>query len=106
MVKLFLLFFLVTISLEQKIDCLLSQVAASDATFIRNGKSHTGPEAADHMRKKYQHFKKKIKTVDDFIDKAGSRSLLTRRPYRIKPKDEEELPAADWLRRLAAEKCL
>ena len=42
--------------LQTTIQYLIDTVSKSDATFIRNNEPHTGKEAAEHMRQKYDHF--------------------------------------------------
>ena len=54
-------------SLDNSINYLLDYVANSNATFIRNGQTHTPQEAASHIKAKYEHFKNEIKTPQDFI---------------------------------------
>lgn len=83
--------------LQTTINYLIDTVAKSDAAFIRNDKPHTGKDAAEHMRQKYEHFKDKIKTPEDFIRLAGSKSLVTGKPYRVKMKNGEEIPCEKWL---------
>jgi hypothetical protein len=46
---------------------LLNYVAASHATFIRHGTSHTPAEAVAHIKAKYEHFKPQI-TVFQIAD--------------------------------------
>jgi hypothetical protein len=83
--------------LSQTIQYLLDFVARSNSTFIRNGSSYTPKEAVDHITAKYEHYKKEIKTPEDFIRLAASKSLVTGRAYRVRTKDGNELEAADWL---------
>ncbi|HJT44629.1 MAG TPA: DUF5329 family protein, partial [Chthoniobacterales bacterium] len=54
-------------SLDESINYLLDYVANSNATFIRNGQTHTPAEAVNHIKAKYEHFKGEIKTPEDFI---------------------------------------
>ena len=84
-------------SLEQTIRFLLDRVASADATFIRNGESHTPAEAAAHMKAKAEHFKAQIKTPEDFIRLAASNSLITGKPYLIRPTAGKEERVAEWL---------
>jgi hypothetical protein len=84
-------------SLEQTIDYLLDYVAKSDATFVRNGQTHTPQEAVDHIKAKYEHFKNEIKTPEDFIRLSASKSLLTGQPYLVRTKDGKEIPLSSWL---------
>ena len=84
-------------SLEQTIDYLISHVAHSDATFIRNGEAHTGTEASAHIKAKYQHFKDQIKTPEDFIRLSASKSLLSGKPYLVRTKAGKETRLDEWL---------
>jgi hypothetical protein len=82
---------------DAAIQHLLATVEKSNATFIRNGDPHDGHEAAAHMKAKYQHFRREIKTPEDFIRLAGSKSLLSGKEYQVKLADGTEMPAKRWL---------
>ena len=84
-------------SLEQTIVFLLHRIATADATFIRNGQSHTPQEAVAHVRAKYEHFKGQIKTPEDFIRLTASKSSLTGQPYLVRTRDGKEMPLNAWL---------
>jgi Family of unknown function (DUF5329) len=84
-------------SLEQTIDYLIDYVGKSNATFIRNGASHTPAEAAAHIKAKYEHFKNQIKTPEDFIRLSASKSLLTGKPYLVRTPDGKEVHLDVWL---------
>ena len=84
-------------SLEQTIDYLFDHIARSGATFIRNGQSHTPAEAVSHIKAKYEHFKADIKTPEDFIRLAASKSLLTGQPYLVRTVDSKEMHLDAWL---------
>ena len=84
-------------SLEQTINYLLDYVVKSEATFIRNGQTHTPQEAVDHIKAKYEHFKSEIKTPEDFIRLSASKSLLTGEPYRVRTADGKEMRLDAWL---------
>ena len=84
-------------SLNQTIDYLLDYVAKSDATFIRNGQTHTPTEAVNHIKAKYEHFKSEITTPEDFIRLSASKSLLTGQPYLVRTADGKEMHLSDWL---------
>ena len=88
---------------QQTIRYLLDYVAQSDATFIRNGEDHTGKEAAEHFQAKYDHFKKDIRTPEDFIRLAASKSLMSGKPYLVKTKDGKVVACAEWLGKVLAE---
>ncbi|MCH8134848.1 MAG: DUF5329 family protein [Proteobacteria bacterium] len=84
------------------IEYLLDSVAASDLKFMRNGKAHTGAEAAEHMRRKYKHFDDRIQSADDFIDLAATKSMLSGNKYTVRTADGE-IATADWLRAVLAD---
>src|SRR5713226_6027707 len=84
-------------SSEQTINYLLDYVANSKATFVRNGTSHTPAKAVAHIKAKYDHFKKDIKTPEDFIRLAASKSLLSGKPYLVRTADGRETHLDVWL---------
>lgn len=84
-------------SLDQTVAYLLDQVAQSHATFIRNGEKHTPAEAAKHIKAKYDHFKKEIKTPEDFIRLCASKSLLSGQPYQVRIESGKEMRLDQWL---------
>ncbi|MDF3128623.1 DUF5329 family protein [Kiritimatiellaeota bacterium B1221] len=81
------------------VAALIAQTKNSGATFIRNGKTHSAEEAAAHLQKKYDHFLKKgkIKSPEDFIKLAGTKSLISKKDYLLKLPDGTEVKSADWL---------
>ena len=84
-------------SLNESIKFLLDYVATSHATFIRNGQDYTPAEAVNHIKAKYEHFKSEIKTPEDFIRLAATKSLLTGQPYRVRTSDGKEMRLDAWL---------
>jgi hypothetical protein len=88
---------LATESLEETVNYLIDYVAKSDATFIRNGVSHTPAEAVAHIKAKYGHLKSEIKTPEDFIRLAASENLLTGKPYLVRAPNGKETRLDVWL---------
>jgi hypothetical protein len=84
-------------SLDQTIDYLINYIGNSKATFIRNGTSYTPAEAVDHIKAKYAHFKKDIKTPEDFIRLAATKSFLTGKPYLVRTPEGKEMHLDEWL---------
>src|SRR5207247_292572 len=78
-------------SLDQTISYLLDYVGKSNATFIRNGVKHTPAEAVAHIKAKYEHFKKEIKTPEDFIRLSASKSLQSGKPYLVRTPEGKEM---------------
>jgi hypothetical protein len=90
--------------LSKTVDYLIAQVEKADGVkFIRNGDEHTGKEAAEHMRRKYNHFKKEIKTPEDFIEKCAAKSELSGKPYLIKKPDGTTEKCQDWMKSMLEE---
>jgi hypothetical protein len=88
--------------LGDEIAYLIDFVRHSPCTFIRNGLEYSGGAAADHIQEKYDYFKSKIGTVEDFIERAASKSLLSGKPYEVRC-EGKTVPAADWIRAEDAE---
>jgi hypothetical protein len=84
-------------NLEETIAYLLDYVAHSNATFIRNGTTHTPAEAVAHIKAKYEHFKSRIDSPEDFIRLSASKSLVSGKPYLVRMPDGKELHLDAWL---------
>jgi hypothetical protein len=82
---------------------LISQVSESGLTFIRNTARYSSVEAAEHMNKKYRHFRADIKTAEDFIERCASRSLLSGKPYLVINEQDEQVRTSEWLEAELAE---
>ena len=84
--------------MDAEIDYLLAFIEGSDCTFIRNGKSHENKEAGAHIRRKYGHIKNRVKTTEDFIQYAATKSSMSGQPYQVIC-NGEKMATADWLTR-------
>lgn len=85
-------------STVDEIAYLLKFIRESPCTFIRNGSDYDGAAAAEHVAAKYERFKDEIKTAEDFIDRAATKSLLSGAPYQVRCGSESRITAAEWLR--------
>ena len=83
--------------LDGTIQHLITYVRHSGVQFERNFSSHDSVEAASHIEKKYQHFKDKIDTPEQFIELCATASLVTGKQYRVMTKQGDEIPAGEWL---------
>jgi hypothetical protein len=88
------------VDLEQTILYLLDRVAKSECTFIRNEKYYGAKEAAEHMKAKAKYYKNEIKTAEDFIQLAGTKSLISGDDYYVRTKEGKEMRCADWLKKI------
>lgn len=83
---------------EKVIETLIERVADQKSmTFVRNGQEHDSAEAARHLRAKYDYFKGRIVTAEDFIRLCGTRSELTKMPYKVQTADKGTRNSADFL---------
>lgn len=80
-----------------EIDHLFEYIKKSDVIFIRNGKEYPVDDAIKHIQTKYNHFKKKIVTTEDFIDKSATKSEMSGDVYQIKLKDNSKIESSKWL---------
>jgi hypothetical protein len=83
--------------LDGTIQHLISYVRKSDVTFQRNLTRHGAIEAAAHIEKKYEYFRDKIETPEEFIELCATASLMTGKPYLIIDRQGNEMPAGAWL---------
>lgn len=80
----------------EEIASLLNFVEQSKCTFIRNGKEYDSFEARQHIEKKYNYYKERISSVEDFIRYAAEKSSITGKPYRVLC-DGVHMNSSDWL---------
>ena len=83
-------------SVAAEIDHLLTFIAGSPCAFIRNGVAYDGAQAVDHIKDKYEHYREDIRSAEDFIALAASKSAMSGKPYLVQC-DAAEMPAAEWL---------
>ena len=80
-----------------EVQHLINYLAESDCVMIRNGKEHTGEEGAEHVQRKYDHFRDDIESTEDFIEYSATGSLLSKKKYHVQCGTEEPVPSGDWL---------
>jgi hypothetical protein len=83
---------------KQKIEALIKAVEKlKDSKFVRNGAEYDAATAARFLRGKWESNAKEVKTAGDFIDKVGTSSGTTGKPYLIRAKDKSETKSRDFL---------
>lgn len=82
--------------MDDEIDYLLSEVAKSRCTFIRNGKRYPGRDARAHLRSKYRYNAHLIDSTEEFIEKIASKSSMSGKPYLIRCSGQDEQTAGGW----------
>ena len=78
------------------IEYLLHAVSDSGCQFDRNGEVHDATEASAHMRKKYDYASRWISGPEDFIERIGTGSSISGKPYYVICDGQREL-SRDWL---------
>lgn len=82
---------------QHEVAHLLLFVGKSSCSLIRNGSSHQGNDAAAHIKQKYDYFRGKIKTTEQFIELAASKSSSSGKEYRVSCPGEPQISSRDWL---------
>ena len=83
---------------KEKIELLIKRVEGlKDAKFVRNGTDYDASTAGRFLRGKWDQAAG-VKTARDFIDKVGSVSSTSGKPYLIRFPDGKEVKAGDYLR--------
>ena len=87
---------------QQVISYLIDTIARSNLTFIRNGETYSGDQAAAHVRKKYECFRSRIKSPEDFIRLCASKSLVTGKAYLVDTA-QGRISVEKWLEQILGE---
>ena len=83
---------------DQRIEALLAHLATQKGLrFVRNGSDYNAATAVKFLRGKWDRQRAEIKTAQDFIDKAASKSSTTGQPYLIRLAGGKEVPCRDYL---------
>jgi len=82
---------------QLEIQHLLAYVKSTDCQYERNGTQHTGVEAVEHIKKKFDYFLDDIKTAEDFIEYSATKSKMSGRKYKVHCKGMSEQTSHDWL---------
>jgi hypothetical protein len=83
-----------------EINYLLDFVDRSGCRFYRNGSWYDSHRAQAHLRVKYDYLaaRDRIKSAEDFIDQAATRSSMSGEAYQIRCDTGPALPSNLWLR--------
>ncbi len=83
---------------KREVQHLIDFLSHSGCRMERNGKPHDAEEAVRHIVRKYNYYRDRIQTTEDFITLAATRSLLSGRSYRVLCNGKESRLMADWLK--------
>lgn len=84
---------------EMEIAYLLQYVSQSKCDFYRNGRWYSPKDAQLHLQNKYKLLSEnhRINSVEDFIEKAATRSSLSGLAYKIKCSGGDPMLSNRWL---------
>jgi len=82
-----------------EISYLLTSMGASGCEFYRNGSWYDSQTAQAHLQGKYVRLlaRDRIKTAEDFIDQAATRSSLSGEAYAVRCGQETSISSSRWL---------
>jgi hypothetical protein len=92
-----LLSFNVFASTQDEIAHLLKFVETTECKYERNGTLHNGAEAVKHINKKYQYYADDIKSTEDFIKYAATKSKMSGKYYKIHCANADVVKSQEWL---------
>jgi Family of unknown function (DUF5329) len=88
-----------TAASKKEIDGLLHAVGSSGCEFMRGGSPHSAAKAQEHLLMKYKYLaaRDQVKSAEEFIVKAATRSSMTGQAYGIRCGGAPALDSADWM---------
>lgn len=82
---------------RHEVQHLLDYLRGSDCVMERNGGQHSSENAYAHVKKKYDYFRDDIKTPEEFIDYAATKSTMSGKYYRVICPGAPPVRTRDWL---------
>jgi hypothetical protein len=67
--------------------------------MVRNGKPYSGEDGAKHVQRKYDYFRDKISSTEEFIELSATKSTMSGRQYEVHCPGQPPMVSADWLTR-------
>jgi hypothetical protein len=85
---------------QSEVAHLFDYIDNSGCQFYRNGSWHDAHQARAHLELKYRYLCRKgeVSCTEDVIERAGSASSLSGKPYQIKCGDATPVLSGDWLK--------
>jgi negative regulator of genetic competence, sporulation and motility len=82
---------------RHEVTYLLEYLRTSGCEMERNGKKHNSENAYAHVKKKYEYFRDKIKTSENFVEYSASKSTMSGKYYHVFCGHEPAERTQDWL---------
>jgi len=81
---------------DSEIQHLLRFISQSNCIFIRNGEEHKSQKAREHIERKYDYYRDKVSSAEDFIKYAATKSSFSGKKYMARCGDKT-IPSSQWL---------
>lgn len=83
---------------QREIAHLFAYLKNSNCEFNRNGTWYSPDKAVSHLNRKYQYLLKRglIKSTEQFIDRAASKSSMSGKPYLVKCGESDTVESSTW----------
>lgn len=82
---------------RHEVDYLLDFVKNTSCQINRNGQYHDGKKALAHIQKKYDYFRDKIGTTEQFIEYSATKSTISGKSYLVKCGNQRPQETRNWL---------
>lgn len=82
-----------------EIEAILNRLEASACQFQRNGAWHDGARAKAHLLRKLEYIEERgtVRSAEQFIELAASRSSLSGRSYQVRCGSDAPVESRQWL---------
>ena len=82
-----------------EMETLLGHLGSSGCMFNRNGDWYPASEAREHLLMKLGHIEARgtLKSTEDFIELAASKSSMSGKPYLVRCGDAAPVHSGTWL---------
>ena len=82
---------------RHEIQHLLEYLRTSGCAMERNGEKHDSEDASSHVQKKYDYFRSRIQSTEDFINYSASKSTMSSKYYLVHCEGQPAMRTRDWL---------
>lgn len=86
-------------NVQIEVNFLLGYIDGSACEFYRNGTWRDSKAAQEHLRDKYKYLvaRNRIKTTEDFIEMAATKSSISGQPYKVRCNGGATVTSNQWL---------
>ena len=82
---------------SHEVQHLLEYLRTSGCAMERNGEKYDSEDAYSHVKKKYDYFRSRIQSSEDFIEYSASKSTMSSKYYLVHCDAQPAMRTRDWL---------